>query len=189
MSTYYVKNMSQFNQQFRAAGAKFMLRPDQVTSMTQAEFEDHPTQFLLARGILKQMDDESGLSGIVEQAEAAQAKANEHKLEVNKAGEDTVKQVMMTQCAATKKNGERCGNNVSVKMSEYDENVPYFCGTHRNEKADEYEKADGTWRKRLVVEPAPEPEPVAEPSVEEEPVEAITDDEIAEALAEVMEEE
>lgn len=181
MATKYVENTSRFNQQFRAAGTKFLVKPEQTVSMTEAEFDDHPVQFLLARGILKEVGADEGMANVVAQAEAVQAKADEGKLEVNKAGENTVKQVMMAQCAATKRNGERCGNNVSVKMDEYSEDVPYFCGTHRNENPAEYEKKDGSWVKKLVTEPEPAAEELVEP--------VISDEEIAEALAEAMSEE
>ena len=166
----YVKNVSKHSQQFRSGGTSFLIKPDATVSMTKEEVGDHTAQFLLARGILKLLSDDEGLDNVIAQAEEQQAKAEENKLEVNIAGEDTTKQVIMVQCAATKKNGERCLNNVSVKLSEYSEDEPYFCGTHRNESAADYEKADGTWRKRLFSD---EPQ----------------GDEIAEALVEATEEQ
>lgn len=146
----YVKNASNTNQQFRAGKTKFMLKPGATTPMTDEEFGDHVTQVLLRKGTLVEVNDDDGLEAVIAQDEEKKAKAEEHRLEVNKAAEDTTKQVIMVQCAATKKDGERCQNNVSVKMSEYDENLPYFCGPHRNEKPESYEKVEGAWKKKIV---------------------------------------
>ena len=179
----YVKNNTNFNQQFKAGGHSFTMKPMATTTMTQEEYGDHTVQFLLARGVLVVLEEEEGLSNVVAQADEKKAKANERKLEVNKAGEDTTKQVMMAQCAATKKNGERCGNNVAVKMGEYSEDVPYFCGTHKKEDASDYEKVDGSWRKKQVVEPTVEE--AEQPDADD----VISAEDIAEALAEALGEE
>ena len=146
----YIRNESLTNQQFKAGNTKFMLRPGDTVAMTDEEFGDHTTQVLLRKGTIVAVDDEAGLDAVVAQEEEKQAKAAERKLEVNIAGEDTIKQVIMVQCAATKKDGERCTANVSVKTSDYDENTPYFCGHHRIEDASSYEKVEGTWKKKIA---------------------------------------
>lgn len=181
----YVKNNTNYNQQFKAGGRGFTMRPGDTTSITEDEYGDHAVQFLVARGVLSVLKEDEGLSNVVAQADEKKAKAEERKLEVNKAGEDTTKQVMMAQCSAFKKNGERCGNNVAVKMSEYSEDMPYFCGTHKREKAEDYEKVEGVWRKKVPVENDMELES-AENQVTDD---VISDDEIAEALAEALVEE
>lgn len=160
METTYVKNMTKTNQQFRAGGHKFLLHPDETVAMTKEEINDHVVQLLLARGVLAVLDDENGLRNIVEQVQKRQEKANEGKLEVNNAGADTTKQVILVQCAANKKNGERCLNNVSVPIAEYHEATPYFCGTHKNADASLYKLVDGAW----VVEQPVAPEAAGDES-------------------------
>lgn len=196
----YVQNRTDFNQQFRANGTSFSIKPGATVPMTDDEYKDHPVQFLLARGILVKVDDKDGLQSVVEAAEAAEAKAEEGKMKVVKQSEDTTKQVVMVPCAATKKNGDPCSNNVQVKVEDYDEDSPYFCGTHKKEDAEQYERVDGRWQKKPIVEPDPEPEPEPEQEPEAEPEREaesgeeatedeppISDEDIAEALAEALE--
>ena len=75
----YLKNNTNFNQQFRAAGNSFTVKPGATISMTDEEVKDHTTQFLLARGILVMLHDDEGLSNVVAQVEEAQAKVEESK--------------------------------------------------------------------------------------------------------------
>ena len=178
----YVKNVSNTNQQFKAGQTKFMLRPGSTAAMTDEEYGDHTTQLLLRRGVLAALEDEEGLDAIMAQEDEKKAKAEERKLEVNKIDKDTHKQVVMVRCAATKKDGERCLKEIAVPMAERDDDVPVFCGTHKNEKAEDYEKVEGTWVKKQT--PAPEPEPVEEEQAEP----AISEEEIAAALAEAEQE-
>lgn len=182
----YVQNVSNFNQQFKASGHSFTLKPGQTVSLTADEYHDHTVQFLLARGILKVLGEEEGLENVVQQADEAQAKADENKMEVVSASANTTNQVIMVQCAAQKKNGERCLVNAKVDVADYDENTPYFCTHHRNEKAEDYERVDGTWVKKAVAsELNVEPEQVEEPEVEIDP---ISEEDIADAIAEAMSE-
>lgn len=183
----YVRNESGTNQQFRAGKTKFMMRPGATAPMTDEEFGDHVVQILLRKGTLVEVGDDEGADAIVAQEEAKKAKAEERKLEVSMASDDTTKRVIMVQCAATKKNGERCQGNVSVKLSEYDEEKPYFCGPHRNESADDYEKVEGVWKKKVVVDEQPA-EDAAEPA-EESLDDPITPEVVAELVAEVEAEE
>ena len=62
------------------------------------------------------------------------AKEEERKLEVRPADSNVIQTVMMAQCAGIKKNGERCGNNVSVPYGEYDEGKDYYCKMHKSQE-------------------------------------------------------
>lgn len=165
----YVKNVSSHYQSFRADRRSFRLSPGQVVGMTNAEYGDHTVAFLIARGKLETVSEDDGPGAMAAQAEEATAAAEEGRLKVNKAGEDTKKQVIMVQCAAQKKNGERCLSNVRVDVGEYDENTPYFCFRHTGESADDYERADGTWVKKAVAHELVEPSAEADDDVQPEP--------------------
>ena len=141
----YVKNATNINQQFRAAGGKFIIKPGETVSMTDDEIADHSVQLLIARNVLELLDDKVGLDNLVVQAEERQAKADESRLEVNRAGEDTVKRMMVVRCAAQKENGDSCMANVRVDMGSYDENTPYFCPRHQHENPGDYERVNGAW--------------------------------------------
>lgn len=57
------------------------------------------------------------------------------------------KEIAVT-CAATLKNGKQCTVAIPVPVGEFDATKPYFCGRHKGEKAEDYERVNGEWHKK-----------------------------------------
>lgn len=131
---HFVKNISSSHQSFRAGGKPFGLAPGQSIPMTDEQFADYSTTLLISVGRLEELGKANAVSEMKKAAKAKKQKADERKLEVRPSDASVTQTVMMAQCAGVKKNGERCGNNVSVPFDEYDEHAEYFCKMHKSQE-------------------------------------------------------
>ena len=143
----FIRNETGSYQGFRLNGRPVKLEPHGVTAITEEQAKDDTYQLLKLRGIVSEVKDAVAHEAIEEKARREEARAEELKPEVAVHKEADKNSVMMAQCCARQKNGEPCGANVSVPLSEYDAAKPYFCGRHKAEKAEDYEKVDGKWVK------------------------------------------
>ena len=80
----------------------------------------------------------------------AQAKADKEvePIPVVKVQPANREKTTVVNCAATMKNGKRCSGTVVVNFDEYEADKPYFCGRHKNESANMYERVNGDWAKK-----------------------------------------
>lgn len=175
----FIKNKTGSYQGFRLNDKPVKLDPYGVTAISDLQASDDTLQLLLARGVIEKVSKSAAQKQFDEEAAKAEEKAEEKRLEVAVHEETNKNSVMMAQCCAKFKNGEPCGANVSVPVSEYDSDKPYFCGRHKGEDPEEYEKVGGAWVKKA--KPAKKED---EPKAEESEPKAVEDEAKAEEKAE-----
>lgn len=107
-----------------------------------------PFVALVKSGAISIIGAEQGESEIKKAAEAIDANPVRDKMEMRPAEETTKKDVRLVTCCAVKANGEPCTSKVKVPFGEFNPDVPYFCGTHKKESVDKYERVDGKWVKK-----------------------------------------
>lgn len=130
----YIKNISRSYQSFKADGVTFNIAPGKVIPITESQLSDHSVEFLIAVGRIEVVGKKAAVEDMKKDAAERKAKEEERKLEVRPADSNVIQTVMMAQCAGIKKNGERCGNNVSVPYGEYDEGKDYYCKMHKSQE-------------------------------------------------------
>ena len=159
----FIRNKTGSYQGFRLNDKPVKLEPYGVTAISDLQASDDTLQLLLARGVVEKVSQKVAEEQFAADSEKAEQKAEEKRLEVAVHEETNKNSVMMARCAAKFKNGEPCGANVSVPVSEYDADKPYFCGRHKGESAEDYEKVNGAWvKKAKPVEAAPKAEKKSE---------------------------
>lgn len=112
------------------------------------EYEnDDNLRTLIERGWVRKQGKDDGVKAMAAQKDAAAEEAKP-KTRLVAQGESVEHKTVAVQCAAVTVKGTRCSRHVSVPASEYDKTAPYFCSRHANEDPGDYERVDGTWRRR-----------------------------------------
>lgn len=155
----FIRNRTGSYQGFRLNNKPVKLGPYGVTAISDLQASDDTLQLLLARNVVEKISQKEAQKEFEEVTAKAEEKAEKTKLDVVVREETNKNSVMMAQCCAKQKNGETCAANVSVPVSEYDSDKPYFCGRHKAENPEDYEKVNGGWVKKAKPESKPELEP------------------------------
>lgn len=149
----FIKNKTENWQSFSVAGNNIFLAPAGDAKDTIAlndDLSDDPIlQLLLGRGALEIVQEEVAVERQQEiQAQKEEEKAQEPEIKVVVVNDTKENDIRLVRCAAVKANGQPCTFNVQVPFHEYDSDRPYFCGRHRKEDPEAYEKVDGEWVKK-----------------------------------------
>lgn len=146
----FIKNKTKTWQSFILNGKSFRMQPFGTLQVSDKEFEDGVMKLLLSRDVVEVLDDEAGVEEINEEAKKAEEKAEESKIPVSESLDEkaTTEVATMVQCSASNKNGNRCNSKVKVNAEDFDSDRPYFCGRHKNEDPEDYEKIDGVFVKK-----------------------------------------
>ena len=144
-------------QNFNIDGKHFSLPPygdpRDTTEISDEYADDQVIRYLVNIGSIEivgqDVAEQKHEEVVAEQKAVEEAKP---EVKVVSANENKENDVRLIKCAATKANGDPCNANVQVPYLEYDETVPYFCGRHKKEVAEDYERVDGKWVKLVKPE-------------------------------------
>ena len=164
----FIKNVSPYCQNFTLCNRVFRMNPGQTAIVTEEQMEDDIFKILKAKGVLE-IEGEGEVIGkiakevkaeVIEVAEADGSEVIEEPVPVTPAQEEkpvirvmdhkdnTAPQCKVVQCDAIKADGTHCTTKVTIAYDEYDDEVPHFCGRHRNQDPADYERINGKWEHR-----------------------------------------
>ena len=165
----FIKNKTKTWQSFMLGDDSFRMEPFGTIQIPDKNSDDGVLKLLLSRDVVEILDEDKGVEIINEKVAEEEAKAQENKIEVIGSTEEKAKTELatMVQCSAHNKNGNRCSSKVRVSAAEFDSDRPYFCGKHKNENPEDYEKIDGIFVKKDKPEETERVEEVKEEKVAE----------------------
>lgn len=153
----FIQNKTENYQSFTVGGSNIFLAPDgdpkDTTAIDDSLIDDPILQLLLNRGTLVRVDVEKAVERQEEiKAQQEEEEAQKEEIKVVQVNDTKESDVRLVRCAAIKANGQHCSYNVQVPFYEYDSDTPYFCGRHKKEDPEDYEKVDGEWVKKVKPE-------------------------------------
>lgn len=156
----FAKNVTQSIQSFKVGDRPFMVDPGQTIQLTDTQAKDETIKILLASGRLEEVGARKATKEILQAEEEKKQAKEEKKIAVDTVNseKDKTDVAHVVQCSAAKADGSRCNSQISIPAKDFDPEKPYFCGRHKNENPDDYQKEDGVFVKK----PAPKQEKPAE---------------------------
>lgn len=146
MSIVYQNQVNAY-QSFVIGKKGFKLNPHgqagDTVKFTKAQEGDEVVKYLIGIGTLKKLDGEQAKVEMAKQEAPSRVVNKVPVVEVEKRSSNNN---IAVGCAATLRNGKQCTATISVPENEFNENTPYFCGRHKNEKPEDYKRVDGVWK-------------------------------------------
>ena len=151
----FIKNMTDNYQSFTVNGSNLFLAPQgdrrDTVALDDEWRDDVILQRLLASGTLAEVGAEEAIERQEQiREEIAEEQAQKEEIKVVTVNDTKENDIRLVKCAAVKANGQHCTYNVQVPFHEYDSDKPYFCGRHKKEDPDKYEKVDGEWVRKVA---------------------------------------
>lgn len=161
----FLKNLTNTYQNFsynNGANHK-QIGPGETVTIVNATEEDETIKTLIAQGKVEVVD------------APKKKKVAIPNVEVIDVAEDDEEEVMtVVHCPAVKKNGEVC--NAVVSVANGDEDKIHFCGRHKKENPNDYEKVDGKWVKKTEEKTEEKEEEKEDVKESVSPLEALTEE-------------
>jgi hypothetical protein len=148
----FLENLKESYLSVNIAGKDVSFAPNgsvgSVVSVKDEYADDDTLRTLIEREWVKVQGKEEGTKAVAEQQEAIEEESKS-KTKLVAQADTTEHKTINVQCAAVTGKGDRCSHHVSVPVDEYDKDAPYFCGRHKNENPDDYERVDGDWKRKV----------------------------------------
>ena len=139
----YCKNIKNSYVGYSSNGMRRYIAPNDV-----AEVEDEEAKRLIEHGFFVEVGKEDAKAHEEKVAAEVQEKKESVAIPVEAVQEKKVSNSTVVNCAAVTKSGKPCSGTAVIPFGEYDADTPYFCGRHKGENPEDYERVNGEWARK-----------------------------------------